>query len=47
MAEEKGGILDKGPGDYKGGMVEPKWRGDDGTSDAKRGEETKFVEPDR
>lgn len=40
---EKDGIMEKGPGDLKEEPVIPKWRGDDGTSDAKRGEETESV----
>ena len=44
-------IMDEGPGDAqvkgKDKPRVPSWRGDDGTSDAKRGEETESVHYDR
>lgn len=37
--EKKGPLLEKGPGDFSEKPRVAEWRGDDGTSDAKRGEE--------
>ena len=47
MPKEKGGLTEKGPGDFKETPEVPTWRGDEGSSDAKTGEETKSVHYDR
>lgn len=43
MAEKGKGIMDKGPGDYKGKPKVPAFRGDSGKSSAKGSEEGKSV----
>ena len=49
MPEEKGaGVkVEKGPGDFSEKPEVPTFRGDEGTSDAKVGEETKSVQYER